>query len=328
MASIRKRGNRWHVQVRRAGQPAQTRSFLHKADAERWARQMETEADRTDLPPDRKQLKSITVADLLQRYVDEVLPKKRHSTQRVEAEMLHRLKRADFARYSLAYATPAIFAAYRDQRLKEVKPASLHRELGLVQHAFETARREWDVPLQSNPVQGLKLPPLNNRRERRISDEELRRLFDACKACRNKRIEPLLRLALETGMRRSELVNVRQEHIDLQQRTLHIPKTKNGHARTVPLSGEAIRVFCDLTPAEDGRLFPMTTNAVRLAWEDLRRRAGVEGVRLHDLRHEAVSRFFERGLSVPEVALISGHLDYRMLQRYTHLQPDAVAAKL
>lgn len=129
-------------------------------------------------------------------------------------------------------------------------------------------------------------------------------------------------------MRRSELVNIRAEHIDYGQRTLHIPHTKNGYARTIPLSNRAITILGSLAPDEDGRLFPMTTNAVRLSWEDLRRRAKVSNVRFHDLRHEAVSRLFERGLSLPEVALISGHRDFRMLYRYTHLQPQQVAHKL
>jgi integrase len=75
-------------------------------------------------------------------------------------------------------------------------------------------------------------------------------------------------------------------------------------------------------------VFPVTANAVRLAWERLRRRAGLKDLRLHDLRHEAVSRFFEYGLTVPEVALISGHRDPRMLSRYTHLRPENVAEKL
>ena len=76
------------------------------------------------------------------------------------------------------------------------------------------------------------------------------------------------------------------------------------------------------------RLFPMSANALRLAWERLKRRAGIRDLRFHDLRHEAISRFFEMGLSIPEVSLISGHKDVRMLLRYTHLRPADVAQKL
>ena len=129
-------------------------------------------------------------------------------------------------------------------------------------------------------------------------------------------------------MRRGELVNILWEDIDFARRTLHIPHTKNGHPRTIPLSPRAIDILRQLHGSNEARVFPMSPNAVRLAWQRLTKRAGIEDLHFHDLRHEAISRFFEMGLSVPEVALISGHRDYRMLFRYTHLRAEDVAAKL
>jgi integrase len=128
-------------------------------------------------------------------------------------------------------------------------------------------------------------------------------------------------------MRRGELLAMEWVDVDLGARTVRITKTKNGHPRTVPLSSVAVRLLSG-TPRTDGRVFPITANAFRLAWERLRRRAGVIGLRFHDFRHEAVSRFFERGLSMPEVAAVSGHRDPRMLMRYTHPRPEAIADKL
>ena len=145
--------------------------------------------------------------------------------------------------------------------------------------------------------------------------------------CRNKLIRSILIIAIETGMRRSELVSICWSNLDLDQRTLHLPITKNGHPRTIPLSTKAVEIIRNV-PCIDERVFPITANALRLAWERLRRRAGITNLHFHDLRHEAISRFFERGLSVPEVALISGHRDYRMLFRYTHLRAEDVAKKL
>ena len=103
--------------------------------------------------------------------------------------------------------------------------------------------------------------------------------------------------------------------------------TKNGSPRTIPLSAKALEIL-KATPRTNERVFPVTGNSIRLAWERLKRRVGIENLRFHDLRHEAISRFFERGLSVPEVALISGHNDLRMLHRYTHLRADDIAKKL
>ena len=128
-------------------------------------------------------------------------------------------------------------------------------------------------------------------------------------------------------MRRSELLAMEWVDLNLGARTIRLTKTKNGHPRTVPLSSIAVRLLMDV-PRTEARVFPITANAFRLAWERVRRRAGVAGLRFHDLRHEAVSRFFEKGLTMPEVAAISGHRDPRMLMRYTHPRPEAIADKL
>ena len=133
--------------------------------------------------------------------------------------------------------------------------------------------------------------------------------------------------AIETGLRRSELINVEWSHVDREHRTLLVPRTKNGHPRVIPLSSKALGILAGVDVREQ-RVFPVSANAVRLAWERLKRRVGVDDLHFHDLRHEAISRFFEKGLSVPEVALISGHRDVRMLFRYTHLKAEDVAAKL
>ncbi len=124
-------------------------------------------------------------------------------------------------------------------------------------------------------------------------------------------------------MRRGEIAAMQWDHIDWTNETLHIPDTKNGYARTIPLTSAAIRILREIPEAEKP-VFGMTGNAIRLAWERLKKKAGVTDLRFHDLRHEAISRFFEMGLSVPEVALISGHRDPRMLFRYTHLKAQQV----
>ncbi len=324
MANIRKRNGKWQARIRRAGQAETYRTFHRKADAQAWARQMEAQAERHGLPVDRDRLKGLTVGDLIARYDREVVVLKRCAA--VESVMLGALGREPFARLSLAELSPEPFAAYRDRRRRTVKPATVVRELGLLQHMFEIARKEWGLPLRENPVASVRKPAIRNRRERRVSAGELRRL----EAAAAPDFWALIQLALETGMRRSELVNIRWEHVALDKRLLFVPQSKNGWGRAVPLTWTAVSVLERRGQAAgdaDGP-FARSANAVRLAWERLTRRAGVPDLRFHDLRHEALSRFFERGLSVPEVALISGHKDYRMLTRYTHLRASDLVAKL
>jgi integrase len=128
-------------------------------------------------------------------------------------------------------------------------------------------------------------------------------------------------------MRRGELLAMRWSDVDLRGRKVKVTRTKNGHPRSVPLTVKATETFTSIEEKGDC-VFPITANAARLAWERLKRRAGVTNLRFHDLRHEAISRFFEKGLNVPEVALISGHRDVRMLLRYTHPMNEGILRKL
>ena len=155
------------------------------------------------------------------------------------------------------------------------------------------------------------------------------RLLEACQQARNPWLLPIVQLALETAMRQGELIRLRWEHIDLNRRTAHLPDTKNGESRTVPLSTTAVRVLRALPRSLHGQVFPgVTTEAIKRAYIRAVRRAGIEDLRFHDLRHEATTRLFEKGLNIMEVASITGHKDLRMLRRYTHLKAEDLAIKL
>jgi len=326
MATIRKHGNKWQVQVRRAGSPPVSRSFTLKADADVWARQMEIQADKRAIPADARMLDRTTVLDLMQRYQDTVIPQKRCA--KIEADMMAAMMKCSWSRLTLSAVSAATFNTYRDDRLKTVKPSTVCREFSILQHMFNLAIRDWGVPLQSNPFANVRRPRITGARERRVEgQEEMARLLAAAEKCNNHYIYPIMLFAIETGMRRSEILRVRWSDFDAKKRLLRIPVAKNGHPRTIPLSSLAVAVL-EAMPREEAQPFPVTANALRLAWGRLADRANVKDLRFHDLRHEAVSRLFERGLATQEVALVSGHRDMRMLHRYTHLRPETVGAKL
>ena len=315
MATIRKRGAKWQVQVRRAGVRSISRSFHVRKDADAWARQMEVQADRCELPNDPKALQRVTLGELVQRYRDTVSVNKRG--YEVERIVLTAFLRHPICRKRLSDIRPEDFAAYRDERLQSIKASTLKREFSPLHNLFELARDEWELPLRDNPLDKVRLRIPQQWRERRLKDNELDKLLAAAQSCRNCLIQPIVLFAIETGMRRSEILNVRWEHIQRQTSSLHIPHTKNGRSRWIPLTEGVIEIF-NSVPFQAARVFPISANAFRLAWDRVRARAGVTDLHFHDLRHEAISRFFEKGLNVPEVALISGHRDPRMLFRYTH----------
>jgi integrase len=314
MASIRKHRDKFQVRVRRSGLRPLTKTFSVRKDALEWARHMEVRADRCDLPTDPKQLQQITLADLVKRYRDEVSTGKKG--REMETIVLNAFLRHPICTRKLSDLTTEDFAQYRDERLKTIKPTSLKRQLHPIHNLFEVARTEWGIPILTNPLTALKLKTDADRRERRLSQDEWHRLLEAATSARNPSVDPIIRLARETAMRRGELLSIHGKHLDLERRSLVIPITKNGHARTIPLTQNAVAVL--QKHQKEGRLFPITPNAFRLAWERVRRRAKIADFHFHDLRHEAISRFFELGLTTPEVAQISGHRDARMLFRYAH----------
>ncbi|MAG22661.1 MAG: integrase [Rhodospirillaceae bacterium] len=326
MATIRKRGTKWQVQVRRKGQSSASRSFNSKGDARAWGRQMETLADKGNLDEVHQKTGKLTVKDLLVRYRDEVSAQKRGHDR--EVHVINALLREDFSRQQINEVSPSVFAAYRDRRLKEVQGTSIRRYLGIIQHAFDVAAQEWGWPIRENPIRSIRKPSTGNSRNRRLLPGEEGRVIDECRGCQNSWIVPCVRLALETAMRRSEILRMVWGDVDWEKRTLHIPETKNGHPRTIPLTEEAMNLLKRLPHSMNGRVIPISATCLRMAWDRALRRAGIKDLRFHDLRHEAITRFVERGLSVQEVALISGHRDYRMLARYTHLRPEDVGRKL
>ena len=143
---------------------------------------------------------------------------------------------------------------------------------------------------------------------------------------KNLLIAPIIIFAVETGMRRSEMLKLRWFDINKVQRTAKLINTKNGDDRIVPLTRNAFEVLENLKK-DNEFVFPITVNCLQLAWRRVKKNSEIEDLRFHDLRHESISRFFEYGLTMPEVALISGHKDIRQLFRYTHLMPQKISKK-
>ncbi len=327
MATIRKRGDKWQVQVRREGFPPVSKTFALARDAERWGVLREREFDLlASQGLTGRAVCDLTLRALLVRYRLTVVPLKRSADR--EAYMLGTLERASFAASPADRVTSADVKAHRDARLGSVGPASVVRELGLLQHAYEVARTDWGFEGLVNPVKGVARPKLPSGRARRLSEAEEARLVLGAARSRNRLLLPIVAFALETGMRLGEIVAADWSHLHVADRVLLLPLTKNGKPRTVPLSLKAMRLLAERGPQSQGLIFPASASAVKQSWRRLTSRAKVADLHFHDLRHEAVSRLFERGLDMPEVMMVSGHTDHRMLLRYTHLSARKLVEKL
>ncbi|MHB1567486.1 MAG: site-specific integrase [Acidiferrobacter sp.] len=180
-----------------------------------------------------------------------------------------------------------------------------------------------------NPVDLVKgqRPKLPSGRTRRLVDDEYPRLLSSAQAYGGE-VAPLITWAIETAMRRGEIAAMRWEHLDRRARVLLIPETKNGTPRRVPLSVAALAVLDGLPQRLDGRAWGLRPDSISQAFERICGAAGIEGLTFHDLRHEATSRLFEKGLNPMQVAAITGHKTLQMLKRYTHLRAEDLVGKL
>ena len=314
MATISKHYGKWQAQIRIKDYPNKTKSFLLKKDAELWARQTEISLQKDDLGIKLKTYP--TFIEIINRYLKEVSSLKKGYVN--EKHHLSNILKENFIYLPRNKITPLYFAQYRDKRLQKVKSSTLLREFNILSHIFNVCMTEWDYEI-NNPLKKIKKPKANDRRERRLTEYEYNFLVKGNYLQQTLRY--IIEFAIETGMRRGEILNIKQEHIKGQ--TLLIPETKNGHPRTIPLTKRALYILNNTELP-----FPYTPNALKLAWNRLKKKGNIKDLHFHDLRHEAISRFFEKGLSIPEVALISGHKDVRMLFRYTHLKAEDILRKL
>jgi len=239
-------------------------------------------------------------------------------------------------RHELAYRTmiglsQQDIASFRDERLQSVAPSTTVRELAILRHVLEVAIRDWGLPLAKNVVKLVRRPVIRNERSRRLTGDEEQRLLDACDTGKIPFLRTLLIVAIETGMRRGELLGLKWTDFSHNRRVLTLAMTKNGSGRDVPLSQRAFEALTEWKSRADvdqPLVFPLSAGSLEQVWRRLLIRADIKGLRFHDLRHEGVSRLFECGLNVIEVSSISGHRDIRILKRYTHLIADELVARL
>ena len=344
MAYFRKRSGSWEASIEKKGYPRISRTFDTKTQAEAWAKVTEAEMLRGAFVS-RKESENTTLSDALERYKKEITERKKGAYQ--ESRRIELLKAHKLGIRFLASIQGKDIAEYRDERAKSVSEATVRRELTILSHLFEVARKEWGMEGLLNPVQSIRLPSGRGiERDRRLKSEEKAALLKACDDYGGD-LPHIVRFALETAMRRGEITGMMWNMVNLKNRTVVLPETKNGEKRDVPLSREAMRILSELPRRLDGRVFGYkdshsitqafirALSRARLAYEKECSEKGEKpdpsylvDLTFHDLRHEAASRFFEKGLNPMQVAAITGHKTLQMLKRYTHLKAEDLAELL
>jgi integrase len=293
----------WRAQVARNGvRKSATRET--KAAAQAWA--METEAEliamkRGDLP--RK-----TVEQALQRYKEEVSPKKRG--ERWEALRLDSYMREPWAQRWLTELQPADIARWREKRLREVTLGSVQRDFNLLKAVFSVARKEWQW-LDKDPMEGVASPGGNKERSRRIQWHEIRAL---CRALgyggetKSAEVALAFLIALRTGMRAGEILSLTPAAVNLKTRVAHLKNTKNGDDRDVPMTRAAARLFKGWSG------WTVSSRSLDALFRKAKGRCKIKDLHFHDSRAEALTRLARR-VDVLTLAKISGHRDVNLLSR-------------
>ena len=337
MASINRRGKYWRVQIRKQNYPYLSATFDTKAEAMAWALKKEAELDRQN-PEEayqRVEARHFRMTDALLRYEMDVLPDKKPTTQRRELVIMADLK-ATFGELALSEINGQRLALMvkhweqpSDAHPKGLGAHSIRLYLALISHLYTIARSEWGMPELVNPVPLVRKPKLPRGRDRRLVGDEEDRLLTVCEKT-NPELADIVRFAMETAMRQSEIMGLTWDRIDFRNHTAFLYDTKNGESRLVPLSVIAEECLKRQRERRDGatkgKVWCYTTEGMRASYFKAIKKAEIEGMTFHDLRHEATSRLCERGLPIMTVQAITGHKSTQMLKRYTHISPAALVA--
>ncbi|MFK3971049.1 tyrosine-type recombinase/integrase [Pseudomonas sp. NPDC087358] len=324
MATIEQRPNgTWRTKIRKKGYPSLSASFDTKAEAQRWASEIEGDMSRKRFV-DTREADRTTVAEALKRYEREVSVNKKGAAQ--EKTRIKTWSDSKYGSKSMAELKSSDLAEYRDARLKEgISTNTVRLALALISHLYTVAIKDWGIEGLTNPVTKLRMPKGSRERDRRPTSAELKGIIKAAAGIHNE-MPAIIEIAVETAMRRGELIQLRREHIRGKHALLE--DTKNGSRRLVPLSIRARELLESLPARIDGAVFSLAPHSVTQYFVRSCKEAKVTDLHFHDLRHEGTSRLFEKGLSMMEVASITGHKTMSMLKRYTHLCPDSLADKL
>ena len=354
MASIIHRKGRdrpWMAQVHRKGHGKFTKSFVLRREAELWAGEQERQIRLRGLPLTHDELKKVTVGELVDRYLKEVSPSK--ASHEIEKLILTAFQRRPMAKKTLAAISHLDAVNYRNERLQErwqskgtkgpgrlIAPSTVRRQVTILSHMFEIARKEWGYANLVNPFAGLTIKGSSRRRKRRLQGDELGRLILATHACGNsvnRRFLPIaIWLAVETGMRLQEIFGLTWADLDLDKRRIEIQRSKTDYLKQYPgrtivmtLAARALlqAAWRDHFQQTD-RIFPMTRVGFKQTWDGVKKRAGIVGLTFHDLRHEAASRFDEAGLTRSEHNLMMGHDPGDMTSLYVHSDLQRIQDKL
>lgn len=340
MASIQKRGTTYRARITRRGYTTQSQTFNSKVEAIKWARDIEHKIDNGTLPSHLKPtniLKNLNTpfkVATAEYITAHTALKKNYKSETLIIKKLTEL----WGELPIIEVNKAAVLSLRDLMISKNRAgATINKYYNAISKIFQMLQDEWSLTID-NPIKGIKRMPASPSRIKRITGLTLDTLMKAAEDTSPPLFTNILEIALETGMRRGELMGLQWHDVDLLNRRAYLYVTKNSEPRQVPLTQKAVEVFKSIPKTDPDKVFPVNMNWLRSCFEKTREKAKAnwvgdsknpfDDIRFHDLRHEALSKLSDAGLNVIELAHISGHKVLSMLQVYTHPSHEAIFAKL
>lgn len=333
MASVIQVGKRWRAQVRRKGHAPQCKTFRVKAQADAWARQVEAAIDAGQTPAQPGQL---LLAEVIQEYRDLRDKSRPIADTSNEHYMLRRL-RDGLGHLKASAITPQDLANYCKSRRDEgAGPYTCNMEISKLGTAMRYAGVALhlvlpDVAAAARPLLShLGLIGGGGKRERRPTEDELHAVLEHLTEHKGAMFADIVLFAVATAMRRGEIAKLTWQDIDESKRLALVrdrkdPRRKAGNDQWVPLLGEAWTVLQRQPKVDcEPRIFPIGESTVSKYFTEACKALDIPDLHFHDLRHEGTSRLFEEGFEIQQVALVTGHKDWRHLRRYTQLKPESL----
>jgi integrase len=334
VATITKRGDRWRALIRKRGH-ARCATFAVRKDAQTWADQIEAQIDQLHASGVTQAKGSL--GDLIDKYVREIFPLRPWG--RSKSADLKRLKK-DLGGIAIADLTSLHITRYFQRRREAgTGGVTISAQVGYLITMLRVARTVWhmDTPVQAardarTALAEIRLIRKSNRRDRRVTDAEIQQLLAHFQAHETDvAMSDIIQFCVASAMRISEVCRLKWHDVDEMHRTVVVcdrkhPSDKLGNDQVVPLLDangfDAFEIVRRQRSDRQGRVFPFNSKTVSAYFTRAVTALGLRDLHLHDLRHEGISRLFEAGYRIEQVALVSGHRDWAMLKRYTH--PRAV----
>jgi len=329
VASIRQRNGAWVADIRRKGHKSISKSFATKGKAQAWAREIEGQIDAMQFK-DARGLAHITLSQLIDRYTEEIGGIKPFGRNKVDVLRKWKLSHGSMP---VSELTEDVLIDYVRERAKTVSGVTVAVDLAYLGGVLRTARELWRLPVDPSVTASARaslrymgLSAKSKERERRPTQSEIDDLVlhFAIRTRQRVPMGDLILFAVETAMRLGEIIRLKWTDINHDHKTITIrdrkhPTEKEGNDQEVPLLGSAYEIVMRQLQ-DDERIFPITEGTPSSLFPRACKTLGIADLRFHDLRHEGVSRLFEHGYSIEQVALISGHRDWKMLSRYVQLR--------